>query len=160
MRVIVAAVGKLKQGAERDLFTHYVQRLETAGRAVALSPVRLDELSESRAASVDLRKADAAQRRLRAASEADVRIVLYERGQSLTSEDFATWIKARRNAGAKTMAFLIGGPDGHGAEALAAADLKLSLGALTLPHGLARIVLAEQLYRVATIIAGHPYHRA
>ena len=160
MRVIVAAIGKLKQGAERDLFMHYAQRLETAGRSVALSPVRLDELNESRAARSDLRKADEAQRLLRAVAEPDVRVILDERGKALTSEAFAAWIKARRDTGAKTMAFLIGGPDGHGAEALAAADLKLALGSLTLPHGLARIVLAEQLYRAATIIAGHPYHRA
>ncbi len=58
------------------------------------------------------------------------------------------------------MAFLIGGPDGHGSALLDAATLKLSLGAMTLPHGLARIVLAEQLYRAATILSGHPYHRA
>ena len=57
------------------------------------------------------------------------------------------------------MAFLIGGPDGHGPEALAGADLKLSLGKMTLPHMLARIVLVEQLYRAATILSGHPYHR-
>ncbi len=57
------------------------------------------------------------------------------------------------------MAFLIGGPDGHGPEALTGATLKLSLGAMTLPHGLARAVLVEQLYRAATILAGHPYHR-
>lgn len=160
MRVVIAAIGKLKQGAERELFTHYIQRLEAAGRSVALSPVRIDELNESRAATSDLRKADEAQRLLRTASEADVRVTLDERGKSLTSEAFATWIKTRRDAGAKAMAFFIGGPDGHGAETLAAGDLKLALGSLTLPHGLARIVLAEQLYRAATIMSGHPYHRA
>jgi 23S rRNA (pseudouridine1915-N3)-methyltransferase len=160
MRLIVAGVGKLKQGPERELFTHYWQRLEAAGRAVAFSPIRLDELGESRAASSALRKSDEAQRLLRAGGEADVRVVLDERGKSLTSEALASWIKARRDGGAKAMAFLIGGPDGHGAEVLDGADLKLSLGALTLPHGLARIVLVEQLYRATTIIAGHPYHRA
>jgi 23S rRNA (pseudouridine1915-N3)-methyltransferase len=58
------------------------------------------------------------------------------------------------------MAFLIGGPDGHGAAALEGAALKLSLGSMTLPHGMARAVLIEQLYRAATILSGHPYHRA
>jgi 23S rRNA (pseudouridine1915-N3)-methyltransferase len=58
------------------------------------------------------------------------------------------------------MAFLIGGPDGHGPAVLAATSLRMSLGPMTLPHGLARIVLVEQLYRAATILAGHPYHRA
>jgi 23S rRNA (pseudouridine1915-N3)-methyltransferase len=58
------------------------------------------------------------------------------------------------------MAVLIGGPDGHGEAVIAAANLRLSLGAMTLPHGLARALIAEQLYRASTILAGHPYHRA
>ena len=160
MRIIIAAVGKLKHGPERELFEHYWQRLETAGRTVSFSPLRLDELTEGRAATAELRKADEAQRLLRAAGEADVRITLDEHGKSLDSASLAAWIKARRDGGAKAMSFLVGGPDGHGTEALAAATLKLSLGPMTLPHGLARIVLAEQLYRAATIISGHPYHRA
>ncbi len=160
MRMIVAAVGKLKHGPERELFEHYWQRLEAAGRSVSFSPLRLDELNEGRAATADLRKADEAQRLLRTSGEADVRIVLDEHGKRLDSAALAAWIKSRRDGGAKTMAFLIGGPDGHGAEMLASATLGLSLGPMTLPHGLARIVLAEQLYRAATIISGHPYHRA
>jgi len=78
----------------------------------------------------------------------------------MSSEAFARWIAEERDAGTKALGFLIGGPDGHGDAALSAAKLKLSLGPMTLPHGLARIVLAEQLYRAATILAGHPYHRA
>ncbi len=70
------------------------------------------------------------------------------------------WLAARRDGGVSTLALLIGGPDGHGEAALRAATLVLSLGSLTLPHGLARVVLGEQLYRAATLIAGHPYHRA
>ena len=65
-----------------------------------------------------------------------------------------------RDGGAKSTAILIGGPDGLAPEVRDAAQLVLSLGAITLPHGLARIVLAEQLYRAATILSGHPYHRA
>ena len=160
MRMIVAAVGKLKHGPERELFEHYWQRLEAAGRSVSFSPLRLEELSEGRAATAELRKADEAQRLLKICAESDVRIVLDERGRALDSATLASWIKSRRDAGAKAMTFVIGGPDGHGAEMLAAATLKLSLGQMTLPHGLARIVLTEQLYRAATIISGHPYHRA
>ncbi len=160
MRVIIAAVGRLKQGPEQALFEHYWQRLDAAGRSVALSPLRLEELAEGRAAAVAARKADEAQRLLRAVSQADARVALDQHGKAMTSETLAAWIKARRDAGAKAMAFLIGGPDGHGADVPAASNLTLSLGALTLPHALARIVLAEQLYRAATIIAGHPYHRA
>jgi len=75
-------------------------------------------------------------------------------------ETFAGAISKYRDTGAPGLAFLVGGAEGLAPEVLARADLKLSLGRMTLPHGLARIVLAEQLYRAATIIAGHPYHRA
>jgi 23S rRNA (pseudouridine1915-N3)-methyltransferase len=97
---------------------------------------------------------------LKAASGAEATVALDGGGRALSSEAFARWLAERRDGGMKTLAILIGGPDGHGAAALEGAALRLSLGAMTLPHGLARIVLAEQLYRAATILAGHPYHRA
>ena len=78
----------------------------------------------------------------------------------MSSESFASFIAETRDSGIKSCTFLIGGPDGHGEPALKAAQLRLSLGSLTLPHGLARVVLIEQLYRAATILSGHPYHRA
>lgn len=160
MRLMIAAVGRLKRGPERALFEHYCQRLESAGRSVALGPLRLEELAEGRAASAEQRRSDEAQRLLRAAGDAEVRVALDERGTSLASADFAGWLKTKRDAGNKAMAFLIGGPDGQGVEVRSRAGLVLSLGVMTLTHGLARIVLVEQLYRAATIIAGHPYHRA
>jgi 23S rRNA (pseudouridine1915-N3)-methyltransferase len=159
MRILIAAVGRLKD-AERELYERYAQRFDAAGRSLALGPITLAEIGEGRAATSDLRKADEAQRLLKAADAAEITAALDEGGRALSSADFAKWIGAERDKGTKTLAFLIGGPDGHGADALKAARLKLSLGALTLPHGLARIVLAEQLYRAATILSGHPYHRA
>jgi 23S rRNA (pseudouridine1915-N3)-methyltransferase len=96
---------------------------------------------------------------MKAAAAAEVRVVLDATGRALSSEAFARFLAESRDGGAKEMAFLIGGPDGHGPAVLDAATLKLSLGPMTLPHGLARIVLAEQLYRASTILAGHPYHR-
>ncbi len=159
MRLIVAAVGRLKD-AERELCERYSKRFDAAGRSLGLGPLTITELSESRAASADARKADEAARLMKAASTADVRVVLDEGGKALSSEAFAKWIAQRRDGGAKGLAFLIGGPDGHGAAALDGAALKLSLGPMTLPHGMARAVLIEQLYRAATILSGHPYHRA
>ncbi len=159
MRLIVAAVGRLKD-AERDLYDRYAMRCDAAGRALSLGPLKLSEITESRAATADLRKADEGQRLSKAAGAAEVKVVLHGQGRALSSEAFARWLAERRDGGAKAAAFLIGGPDGHGAAALDAATLKLSLGPMTLPHGLARIVLAEQLYRAATILARHPYHRA
>jgi 23S rRNA (pseudouridine1915-N3)-methyltransferase len=78
----------------------------------------------------------------------------------LSSEAFATALAKYRDGGAGGLAFLVGGADGLGQTARDRAELVLSLGPMTLPHGLARIVLAEQLYRAMTILAGHPYHRA
>lgn len=159
MRVIVAAVGRLKD-AERELCERYVERFDAAGRALKLGPLQISEIPESRAATAELRKTDEAQRLLKAAAGAEVTIALDGGGLSLSSETFAHLVAKERDGGARTMAFLVGGPDGHAAQALAAGKLRLSLGPMTLPHGLARIVLVEQLYRAATILSGHPYHRA
>ena len=159
MRLIVAAVGRLKD-AERDLCERYQKRFDAAGRALGLGPLSIAELSESRAASAVARKAEEATRLLKAAAPAAARVVLDEGGKALASEAFAKWLAQTRDGGCKGLAFLIGGPDGHGPEVAQGAALKLSLGAMTLPHGLARAVLVEQLYRATTILSGHPYHRA
>jgi 23S rRNA (pseudouridine1915-N3)-methyltransferase len=159
MRLIVAAVGRLKD-AERELCERYQKRFDAAGRTLGLGPLAISELSESRAAGAVARKAEEAARLLKAAAPATVRVVLDEGGKALGSEAFAKWLAQTRDGGCKALAILIGGPDGHGPEAVQGAALKLSLGAMTLPHGLARAVLIEQLYRAATILSGHPYHRA
>jgi len=86
-------------------------------------------------------------------------VALDERGKALTSQAFAQLLAKVRDEGAGTAAILIGGADGLAPAVREAARITLSFGAITLPHGLARIVLAEQLYRAATILAGHPYHR-
>jgi 23S rRNA (pseudouridine1915-N3)-methyltransferase len=160
MRVHLVAIGRLKAGPERDLYDLYCGRIGSIGRRLAIGPLTLTEIAEGRAATADLRKADEADRLLKAAKGTDIKIALDARGKAMTSSTFAQWLVTSRDAGAGGLAFLMGGPDGHGPAALEAATLTLSLGPMTLPHGLARIVLAEQLYRASTIIAGHPYHRA
>lgn len=87
-----------------------------------------------------------------------VPVLLDSRGRQMSSEAFASWIGARRDQGTRHIAFAIGPADGWSDEARAKALLLLSLGPMTLPHSLARLVLAEQLYRACTILAGHPYH--
>jgi 23S rRNA (pseudouridine1915-N3)-methyltransferase len=158
MRLMIAAVGRLKD-AERDLYERYARRFDAAGRSLGLGPLSLGEIGESRSATPELRKADEAQRLMKAAAGADVIVALDEGGRSLGSAAFAQMLADERDKGAKTLALLIGGADGHGQDVLKAAKLKLSLSAMTLPHGLARAVLTEQLYRAATILSGHPYHR-
>ncbi len=160
MRLLIIAVGKLKDSEERAMIARYEKRLAVAGKPSGLGPIETRELNESRAAQSSERRSDEAARVMKACDGASIRIALDVEGRSLSSEAFAKVLAKYADGGAKTCAFLIGGADGHGEEVLRACDMRLSLGPLTLPHGLARVVLAEQLYRAATILSGHPYHRA
>lgn len=160
MRLVIAAIGRLKDEGERALIARYMKRI-TAGRAIGISPITIEELPESRAAETNARQADEAARLLHVTADCDLRIVLDERGRMMSSAEFAQYLGARRDEGAKAAALLIGGPDGHPASLTGkGTHLTLSLGPMTLPHGLARVVLVEQVYRAITILSGHPYHRA
>jgi len=160
MRLLIAAIGKLKQGPERDLFAHYLGRAEALGRKLHLSPISVIEVAEAKSATAQARMEAEADTLLAKLPSSHKLICLDRGGDHLGSEDFARALAKFRDGGAQGLAFLIGGADGLGLAALFKADQVLSLGPMTLPHGLARIVLAEQIYRAATILAGHPYHRA
>src|SRR5262245_34662322 len=159
MRLIIAAVGRLKDGAERQLVERYRDRFAGMAKRLGFNPVVWHELAESRAATAPKRMAEEGTALLKLARDADAIVALDERGKALTSQAFAQLLAKIRDDGAGTVAIVIGGADGLGPAVREAARITLSLGAITLPHGLARIVLAEQLYRAATILAGHPYHR-
>ncbi len=159
MRIDIVAVGRLKEPEEKAIVERYCRRLEQMGRAHGLGPVSVSELAESRASSAEHRKADEARRLLQTAPPG-FRIALDPQGRGMSSEDFASELQFRANSGTKACSFLIGGADGLGPEVLGSVELRLSLGSWILPHGLARVVLAEQLYRAATILSNHPYHRA
>jgi 23S rRNA (pseudouridine1915-N3)-methyltransferase len=164
MQLLVAAVGRLKQGPERDLALHYAKRIEAAGPGIAIGPMTLTELVESRAATADLRKADEAERLLTALAKAETLIVLDETGKPSTSRQFADTLGKLRDEGCARLGFALGGPDGHAVMMRSplghARTVKvMSLGPMTLPHGLARIILLEQIYRSVTLLSGHPYHR-
>lgn len=160
MRLSIAAVGRLKDSGEVELIARYQKRIDQAGRALALGPLLITELPEARLPDPAQRKFDEATRLMHTVARADRRVVLDEVGRQLTSNEFADLMRKARDDGAREMAFLIGGPDGHGSSVREGADLILSLSRMTLPHGLARALLAEQIYRALTIISGHPYHRA
>ena len=160
MRLTLAAIGKLKAGPDRELFERYWQRLQVAGRSVGITSIKCIELPESRSANAPERKADEAARLLQAIGERAYVIALDERGKPQDSAAFAKHVQHVAVAGRTELALLVGGPDGHAASLRDNADFVLTLGLLTLPHGLARIVIAEQLYRTTTILTGHPYHRA
>lgn len=160
MRIEVHAVGRLKSGPERELADRYFDRLAKAGSAIGLEFSGVHETVESRARSVDDRRRDEGARLSERMVSGSALFLLDERGRNLSSEAFAERIGALRDAGRKSLLLAIGGPDGHDPSLAASADLVLSFGAMTWPHQIVRVMLAEQLYRAATILAGHPYHRA
>jgi 23S rRNA (pseudouridine1915-N3)-methyltransferase len=86
-------------------------------------------------------------------------VLLDEQGKQFSSEELARWLRRHRDEGQQRVVFAIGPADGWSDEERVRAGLLLSLGPMTLPHELARVVLSEQLYRAFTILAGHPYHR-
>lgn len=160
MRVTIAAVGRLKAGAERELFSRYWKRLEAGGRQLGIGPVRLIETAESTRGSVRERQGAESAALLKKIDDKATLVALDETGKAFTSQALAKQLEAYREQGIRELVFAIGGADGHGAAVSDHAALKLALGPMTLPHGLARVVLAEQLYRAVTMLSGHPYHRA
>ena len=149
----------MKQGPERELMARYLGRAVASGKALGLTGFSVTELTESRAGAAGARKAEEA-RTLAAALPADGMVVaLDEHGKSVGSEEFARRIGHWRDDGKAVLSFVIGGADGLGSEVLSRADLTLGFSAMTWPHQLVRIMLAEQLYRATTILSGHPYHR-
>lgn len=160
MRLIICAVGRLKDGPERVLCDRYSDRIAGAGGAVALGPVQTIETPESKASRGDQRREEEAHRLLAAVDPAIPLIAFDERGKTISSIDFANHIAVFRDDGHRALGLMIGGPDGHGAAVRERASVTLSFGAMTLSHGLVRVVAAEQLYRAMTILSGHPYHRA
>lgn len=159
MRLAILAVGRLKSGPERDLVERYRGRTDALGRSLGFSSLEVAELPESRARRDDDRRAEEGAILLDRIGPAAA-VVFDERGASPTSVAFAGRIGAWRDEGRGALACVIGGPDGLDGKVRSRADLVVSFGALTLPHQLARVLVAEQLYRALTILAGHPYHRA
>ena len=155
MRIALLAVGRLRGGPEQVLIDDYLARFDAAGRSMALGPARVTEVEPRRGRGPDAE----AEALLAAVPEGPV-IALDERGRTLDSPAFAQLLARHRDDGARDLSLLIGGADGHGAAVRQRADLLLSLGPMVWPHMLVRVMLAEQLYRAASILAGSPYHRA
>jgi 23S rRNA (pseudouridine1915-N3)-methyltransferase len=155
MRLTLAAIGRTRSGPEREMVADYLARAERTGRGVGLTAARLAE-AEPRGSAGPEAEAEALRRVVPAGA---VTVCLDERGQRLSSPDLAGAIAAWRDAGRRDVAFIIGGADGLDPGFVAEADLVLSLGPMVWPHLLARVMVAEQLYRAASILAGTPYHR-
>jgi 23S rRNA (pseudouridine1915-N3)-methyltransferase len=160
MRILIAAVGRLKQGAERDLAATFRQRAEATGRARGLRDIEVVEIRESRAQNAERRRVEESIAIANVIPERATIVILDERGENLRSPALATLLDKWRAEDRPAVCFVIGGADGLAPSLAERASLKLAFGAATWPHQLVRIMLLEQLYRAGTILSGHPYHRA
>jgi 23S rRNA (pseudouridine1915-N3)-methyltransferase len=159
LRVLILAVGRMKQGPERELVARYLDRAIASGKSLGLSGFAVTELTESRAGSTASRKTEEARHLTAALPQAGMVVALDERGKAIGSEDFARRLGRWRDDGTAAVSFVIGGADGLDPGFTASADMILGFSVMTWPHQLVRIMLAEQLYRATTILSGHPYHR-
>jgi len=155
MRVHICAVGRLRAGPEKSLIDDYLTRFDRTGRGLGLGPAKLTEVEDRKGGGMT---AEAVLLR-RTLPRGAVICTLDERGKQMSSPAFSTRLAKWRDAGRSDLALVIGGADGIDPELRAEADLSLSFGAMVWPHMLVRVMLAEQLYRAATILAGGPYHR-
>lgn len=153
MKITLIAVGRLRDKNWKKLAREYHDRLKH------YRPVDLVDVRESSATRPQERQAEEGRALLDAVPDGAVFVALDERGDELESEKFAAWVEERMVRGTRHLVFAIGGPEGLSDEVRSRADLLMSLSAMTLPHEMARVVLAEQLYRAMTIIRGEPYHR-
>lgn len=159
MRLRCLAVGRMKRGPEQDLVDFYAARLEAQGRQASLNWGGIGEVEESGASTDQLRKAQEAEA-LTAKCGDSLVVSLDERGKHVSSIELATWLREWRDEGTSEVSFVIGGPDGLDPSFVSHSRRSIAFGSMTWPHRLVRIMLTEQLYRAATILSGHPYHRA
>ncbi|MBL4768592.1 MAG: 23S rRNA (pseudouridine(1915)-N(3))-methyltransferase RlmH [Rhodobacteraceae bacterium] len=155
MRVHICVVGRLRAGPEKNLIDDYLTRFDRTGRALGLGPARIVEVEDRKGGGMG---GEATVLR-RAIPQGAVICVLDERGKVMSSPKFATRLGDWRDEGRSDLALVIGGADGIDPSLRAEADFGLSFGQMVWPHMLVRVMLTEQLYRAATILAGGPYHR-
>ncbi len=160
MRLLVAAIGRLKQGPERELAAWYRKRAEATGRPLGWRDVEIIEIRESRAHDAERRRVEESIALANVIPDGAIVVILDERGENLDSPALAGFLRKWRAEDRPAVCFVIGGADGLAPSLSARAKLRLAFGAATWPHQLVRIMLLEQLYRAGTILAGHPYHRA
>lgn len=139
MRLHIIARGKIGRSPEGELVERYLKRISW--------PVKVTELPDVGGT-------------LPAPLTPSREVLLDERGKQMASDEFAALLSRWRDDGVREARFLIGAADGHGSRVWDEADLLIAFGAMTWPHMLARAMLAEQLWRATSIIAGHPYHRS
>ncbi|MBL8907049.1 MAG: 23S rRNA (pseudouridine(1915)-N(3))-methyltransferase RlmH [Rhizobiales bacterium] len=159
MRMTILAIGRMKAGPEKDLCDDYLDRARAMGRACGITALDVRDFPESGLHDASRRREAEAKALASALGPRSFQIVLDETGRALVSAEFASLLRREIEGGAGDIAFLIGGPDGHARSTRESSDLTLSLGPMTWPHRLVRVMLAEQIYRAVTIMVNHPYHR-
>jgi 23S rRNA (pseudouridine1915-N3)-methyltransferase len=160
MRLVVIAVGRLKQGPERELAEAYRKRAQATGRALGVRDIEIVEIRESRAQDIERRRVEEAIAIATVVPDRAIIVILDERGDNLDSAALAGLLRTWRAEDPPAVCFVVGGADGLAQNLQQRAKLKLAFGTATWPHQLMRVMLLEQLYRAASIVAGHPYHRA
>ena len=157
MKLHICAVGRMRSiDPERAIFDDYVSRFNRAARPLGLGPLAEHEVEDRKgggmAAEADLLA--------RALPVGALMVTMDERGAVMSSPEFGAQLAKWRDNGRQDVAFVIGGADGLAPSLRTRADTSLSFGRMVWPHMLVRVMLAEQLYRAATILSGGPYHRA
>jgi 23S rRNA (pseudouridine1915-N3)-methyltransferase len=160
MRLIIISIGRLKQGPERELAERYRGRFDDIGRKLGYRSLDIHEIAESRARDPATRMSEEAAAMTAAMPENSTLIALDERGDNIDSTAFARQLGRWRDEQVANGVFAIGGADGLSPELRRNAQLRMAFGAATWPHQMVRVMLLEQIYRAATILSGHPYHRA
>jgi 23S rRNA (pseudouridine1915-N3)-methyltransferase len=160
MRLVVISIGRLKQGPERELSERYRERFDDLGRKLGFRGLDIHEIPESRARDAATRMTEEAAAISAATPQKSVLVALDERGDNLDSAGFARHLGRWRDEQVANTIFAIGGADGLSPDLRRKANLRMAFGAATWPHQMVRVMLLEQVYRAATILAGHPYHRA
>ena len=155
MRVHICAVGRARSGPERALTDDYITRFTRTGRSLSLGPAQLVEVEDKKGGGM----AGEAALLARAAPQGALICAMDERGRTLSSPEFATQLTQWRDQGHSDLAFVIGGADGLDPAFRDSAGFALSFGAMVWPHMFLRAMLAEQLYRAASILSNGPYHR-
>jgi 23S rRNA (pseudouridine1915-N3)-methyltransferase len=159
MRIVVAAVGRLKRGPETELAERYRKRAEQTGRSLGLRHIEIVEIRESRADEAGKRMIEESIALANLIPEGALAVLLDERGDNLGSAAFAAQLGQWRADDRPAVVFMIGGADGLAPSLRDKAALRLSFGTATWPHQMVRVMLLEQIYRATTILSGHPYHR-
>lgn len=153
MRLRIIAVGRLRKGPEKELIDDYVTRFDRTGRALGLGPCEIIEVEDRKGGGM---AAEAALLR-KAIPDGAIVVRMDERGRQVSSPDFAKMLARWRDDGCGDLCFIIGGADGI--DPSLQGDAALSFGAMVWPHMMVRVMLSEQIYRAASILAGSPYHR-